>query len=164
MPLCTYWLSIYVLKTLQNMFWSFLFSSTFSLIRKTGERLVKFPLSDMDLMVPCTGTLHRGNDTFLQQPFDFRTQRGAMVMVSACPHSYGDCIQTGSSTVSEQRLALPTFIIPSWIFASKAFEYKLVSPFLQLPNFMRLLSFAPGLLQELPSTSYCLQSLFFLGK
>lgn len=165
MPLRTYWLSIYVLKALQNMFWSFFFfSSKFSLIRKTGEKLVKFPLSSMDMIAPRTGTLHRGNNTFLQQPFDFSTQRGTTGMVSACQHSYDDCIQTGSSTVFEQRLALPKFIKPSWIFASNAFEYKLVSPFLQLPNFMRLSSFAPGLLQELPSTSYCLQSLFFLGK
>lgn len=118
----------------------------------------------MDMIAPRTGTLHRGNNTFLQQPFDFSTQRGTTGMVSACQHSYDDCIQTGSSTVFEQRLALPKFIKPSWIFASNAFEYKLVSPFLQLPNFMRLSSFAPGLLQELPSTSYCLQSLFFLGK
>ena len=57
----------------------------------------------------------------------------------------------------EQKLALPKFIKPSWVFRNNAFKYGLVSPFLQFSNFLRLSSFTPGLPQGLPNTFFYLK-------
>lgn len=88
MSSCIWWFFIYFLKTAKDVM-LYSFSSKFCPIKRIGEGLVKFPLSDMDIMAPWTGILHRGNSTFLEQSLDFWRQCGAMVMagVSYCQHS-----------------------------------------------------------------------------